>query len=151
MKMQNCFFQFRMINYLFISKDVLSDTDISDLQKKFIPMSEFSKFKAYTFYIQKFTIKNSLNEDKILSISQGENHFKSEFLLKFKDRDESFVNSAGYNFNDLSTINPYTDSFEKANLRNLTFTLKVAIMWMCIINFLCHTVLCFPIVCKFIN
>ena len=28
------------------------------------------------------------------------------------------------NFNDLSTINPYTDSFEKANLRNLTFTLK---------------------------
>ena len=81
---------------LFISEDVLSDTDISELpKKKFIPMSEFSKFKAYTFYIQKFTIKNSLNEDKILSISQGENHFKSEFLLKFKDRDESFVNSAG--------------------------------------------------------
>ena len=50
---------------LFISEDVLSDTDISELPKKIIPMSEFSKFKAYTFYIQKFTIKNSLNEDKV--------------------------------------------------------------------------------------
>ena len=79
---------------LFISEDVLSDTDISELPKKIHTMSEFSKYKAYTFYIQKFTIKNSLSEDKILSISQGENHFKSEFLLKFKDRDESFVNSA---------------------------------------------------------
>ena len=50
---------------LFISEDVLSDTDISELpKKKFIHISEFSKYKAYTFYIQKFTIKNSLMKIK---------------------------------------------------------------------------------------